>query len=160
MKKVNDLENSKVGSCFSVEFENGILSVSEDRLEFASIEKAQGTLVIKFGSENLYPLFEKFFKKQYPGFVQPLAFPAWDTVVPFIKDSYIISDTEFKSVNCLWEEYRLYCERNYLILASKDDFRERLCFLGFKIRKHPKNSKMVVYCKGNSNATLIVNGIS
>lgn len=157
MKKLSKIGSNSANKKNSVEVNNGVLTIGENKLEFVSLEAYTGKIVINFGSDEIYKLFEDHIKNDL--YVEGRSVPRVDRIVDgFLSYKHnLLSDTSCFEAVPLFEEYMDYCSENNLEQVGFCDFMESIKFLENGTEQYPEDdNKEESYLERRSDAKMKV----
>ena len=150
MENNYQIDDERANLNFSIHYDCGTLIAEKDRIEFESLEGAQGKIVIDFTPPRVCPFITECYEKKYEKLSLPSDSEGFDF---FISNSgYVSSDTKFKTFAQLWVEYRSSCIEYNSLFYHWRDFFKKLIEIGFKMGRHPENNKLIVFCRKNISA--------
>lgn len=147
MKKHSLIGSNSANSKFSIEVKGGILAIGEGKMEFTILGNREAKLIVNFGSDEIYKVFEDYIKKD-PYAIQRPSRKVDETVGRFLSEmNYQRSEVEYVEATSLFEGYMGYCSEHKLMYANFIDFIGSLESLGFKTNLCPRRLAVLVYCK-------------
>lgn len=139
MKNVLKIGDNSANTKFSVEVENGILSVSS-RFEFVPLDGKKGGFGMSSFVEQMSSLMKDCLQKQ--------SVSVLEDIEQFLSAmNYQKSETEHQTSRLLFEEYLDFCKEHYLKPIGRVEFLRQLENLGFEVKRCMTNNATFIYCK-------------
>lgn len=133
MKEDFQIGGNRPHSKKTVEVDNVILSVSENKVELVSLDGQKGGFGISSCSEQVSRFLFGRSQEQILSKTGCFNSDKNDGVELFLSEmNYCISSTEFKRIGVLHDEYMHFCKKNDLVVISELELLESLYDKGYK----------------------------